>query len=211
MKRDTFRLLLDFEKAEACLEAEDPEDFLYEYQGRIVGVEDETERAFPVGRFRAVYADVANGREACLDAVEVLDGEQSTCDFMPLFDLGKGFFTEQVERLTGADFLFSNLLVLDRIEVLPEFRGQHIAEEVIGCLLRRFGHGAGLVALKASPLQLEKGPPRDAETAVWRQQMALDSLPQDATQAKRALKAFYKRLGFISLPRTDLMIASLPG
>jgi len=209
MEKDDFRVLLTFEEATATLTHDDPDDFLYRYQGRVVGLTDEDEHEFTVGTFRVVYADIENGSNHGLAAGEVLDGEENTCAFQELYDLDENHFTARIEKLCGDGILFSNLLVIDRIEILPDFRGMGIADEVIQSLIRRFGHGVGVVAVKAFPLQLEKGYRSDSKTEAWRNEMALDAFPKDIAKAKRSLKGFYKRLGFIPVPKTDLMVANL--
>ena len=203
-----YQLFLELEKPEVYLGNEEPDDFLYEYQGQIVGVDGDEHRV-RLGRFRVFYVDAANGFDAGLNACEVLDGRQETCPFMDLFDIDINDFTEQIQRLCEYELIQSNILVIDRLEVLPRFRGKGVGAEIVKGLIRRFGHGASLAALKAFPLQLEKGYPTDAKVEAWRKRMGLEVLPQDTATAKRSLKAFYKGIGFIQVPKSDLMIANL--
>lgn len=203
-----YGLSLEYVNPEVYLGNEEPDDFLYQYGGIIVGHDDDDHRIL-FGKFNIFYVDISNGLDAGLEPLEVLDGHASTNEFSPLFSRACPDFSETVQKLCNYDLLSLNILIIDRLEVLPRYRGHGISTQVVKGLIQRFGHGAGLVTLKVFPLQLEVGYPTDSNVEAWRKRMGLAALDQNTTKAKASLKSFYKRLGFKQVPKTDLMIANL--
>lgn len=69
----------------------------------------------------------------------------------------------------------------------------------------RFAPGAGIISLKAFPLQLEHELSNEEET-VWRKQLALSTFVQDEGLSKAKLQSYYEKLGFKALPQTAFMV-----
>ncbi|MGH8565608.1 MAG: hypothetical protein ACREXW_16550 [Gammaproteobacteria bacterium] len=138
---------------------------------------------------------------------DVLDAHSSHLVeyFEPIFGTNAPDFSNRLMRLLKHDLVGSNLLVLDRLEVLPQYRGQQVGLDVMRHMLRRFSAGAGAVAIKPFPLQFEVSPPGDDEMK-WREELQLERLPKDKRLATSKLCDYYKKLGFIRLGRTPFMV-----
>jgi hypothetical protein len=65
--------------------------------------------------------------------------------------------------------------------------------------------GAGLVALKAYPLQFEAA---DKDHNCWREKMTLESFASGDKTCTAKLKKHYKRLGFLTVRGTPFMVCS---
>jgi GNAT superfamily N-acetyltransferase len=182
------------------VEAEEPDDFIYEYDGSIYSLDDD-EKETLVGRFRVFYVDLdASG----MSVFDTLDARQETFQFLhPLFDQRTGDYKESIFKL-AEDLINRNLLILDRVEILPTFRGKKLALIVMRRLIERFTQGSGLVALKAYPLQFEAQNDRDD----WRKKMALTSFHSDEKASTTKLKKHYSRLGFLAIRGTPFMVRS---
>lgn len=185
------------------LEPEDigAEDLLFQSSGKILGADDQ-DTEIEIGSFRVFYADLSSGEVAGYSAQDVLDGHHATVSFMSLFINGSVEHTRATEKAIGFPPIDRNLLVLDRLEILPEYRGHGLGEKIIRTLIRRYGQGAELVAIKPFPLQFEAGPPSPEFGA----RMQLGLFSQDQRLATRTLRAYYQRLGFVPVSRTDLMV-----
>ena len=72
-----------------------------------------------------------------------------------MFDSDTEDYSPSLIKLCGELPLNSNVLILDRLEILPKYRGKKLGLAVIRHMIQRFGAGAGFVGLKAFPLQLE--------------------------------------------------------
>jgi hypothetical protein len=117
-------------------------------------------------------------------------------------------FSPAVRRILRDDIGPSrNMLILDRLEILPEFRRQRLGLRYIRTAMKRFGSGCRIAALKPFPLQFERT--LDDLDLGWRARMNLDLLPRETRSAKTTLKEYYSREGFIPVGGTDLMIWGL--
>jgi GNAT superfamily N-acetyltransferase len=206
MDTSELSLCLEFDKAVDYIDFEEPTDFVYEYKGNIIGLTEDEHRHI-VGRFKVYYADIANGVNAGLGLLDVLDAYATTYEFSALFE--DGDFSETVQKRCSYELFYSNIMIIERIEILPRFRGKGFGPEVLKRLVHRFGHGASLVALKAFPLQFEKNLPSEEQTSAWRKKMRLHDFPTTESLAKKALRAYYKNLGFLAPPKSELMFANL--
>ena len=116
-----------------------------------------------------------------------------------VFDLEQDQYNEVVEHY-HYDTLNSNLLYINRIEILPAYRHAGWGIKVIKDILCRFSGCYGLMVLKSFPLQLKVD--RDS-TDDWNVQMEFEKLEQDEKVAITKLNSFYKSLGFVKLLEDD--------
>ena len=179
----------------------DPSDFLYETTGRIL-----RGRSL-VGRFKFYYVDFAAALNAQCSAHDVLDSYAQTEEFADsVIGDGDQYCSRRLNQLLQGDVHEMNVLIIDRLEIQPAFRGGGVGLFVIRKLIERFSSGAGVIALKAFPLQFEVDRAKKADP--WSQRMALASFPLQKRSASAALRRYYGRLGFIAMPRTDFMFMS---
>lgn len=109
---------------------------------------------------------------------------------------------ERIERLLERDVSYGNVLILDRLEILPQFRGHGLGAEVIRRLIERFSPGADLVAMKPFPLQLEANP---CDQGAWRDKLQLEGLSRNAARSTSKLRRYYAAIGFKHLRGTQHM------
>jgi len=95
----------------------------------------------------------------------------------------------------------SNILFIDRIEILPPYRSHGLGKKIIKDVLCRFSGCFGVMILKALPLQHEnKSAPINND---WDVQMEYNKMEQDEKMATKKLNTFYKSLGFTQLFKDD--------
>lgn len=80
------------------------------------------------------------------------------------------------QGVLGDDIWNFNLLILDRVELLPRYRGNSSGLIVLRSLIERFGAGAGVVGMKPFPLQFE---PKASNDSKWRRRLKLEEFPSD--------------------------------
>ncbi len=176
------------------------ENFLTEIEGRII-CHSENEVA-PVGTLRAFYADLEGAIDHGEHPYDVLDVEHATeLYYSALYDARSGGFKESVRNLFGDEVFYINLLILDRLEILPEYRGKSLGLACLYRCVQQYGHGCGLAALKPFPLQFEAIYKPDE----WRQRLLLQAFGTDQKACARKLVKYYQRLGFVKVPRTEVM------
>lgn len=126
----------------------------------------------------------------------------------PIFGDQSPSFSEEVFRAIDGEIVENNLLILDRLELLPDIRGRGIGLKIIRHMINRFGAGAGLVGIKPFPLQLEGQLTPEKNISVWRKQLNLDKYPQNESEATKKLRNYYSKVGFKDLPGTPYMVFS---
>lgn len=198
-----YYIVLRYGGGEAELEDNDPSHYMYITEGTVVG-EDEADGTVEVGRFRLFYIDVCAAMNAGASVFDIFDCTQETCDYYAaIFDVGTLAPSPALRRLFKDEVWPGNTLILDRLEILPEFRGYNLGLAVIRRLIERFGAGAAVVAMKPFPLQHEYA--RDEEEREWQLKMKFDHLDQDQQRATAKLRRHYAKLGFKLMKSTPFM------
>ena len=189
------------------LVSEEPEDFIHEICGKILRRENHSERDQVVGRFRIYYADFEVGQNHGVTAREILDTYEHTFDYADaVLNSDESPFSRRLHGLLGNEINNFNFLILDRVELLPKYRGTGVGLLVLRSLIERFGTGAGVVGMKPFPLQFE---PKDETDTPWRRRLRLEQFPSDSKISTSTLRSYYHRLGFVPLRSTPFMFRSL--
>lgn len=209
-----------FDEQELFAYDEEPSAYLLHWTGRVIHWEENDETTAvkrPIGNFSAIFVNAAGAINDGVSLFDVFDTERTTFDYyQAMFDQATEDFTDQVVKVAfrGDYALSPNVLILDRLTILPEYRGKGRGLMVLRGLMQYLGPGAGLMAMKPFPLQGESRP-RSPEALAERQLLELDQYPGDMRKATSKLVRHYKRLGFIRLPKSPYMVRDgalpLPG
>jgi hypothetical protein len=97
-----------------------------------------------------------------------------------------------------------NLLILDRIEKVPKYRGGGAGLLVLISLIERFGAGAGVIGIKPFPLQFEPG--QRSDSSAWAKRLRLGDLSRDPKMSTRKLKQYHGKLGFVEMKSTPIHV-----
>jgi len=198
-------LMLNFETASTSVEGSDPYDFIYETKGKIVTI-DESDQEMLVGKFRLYYVDLTNAYNQGASIFFMLDSHSQTAEFLELIDDSNGFeFSKSLLGLLNHEVFENNILILNRLEILPHYRGKNIGLIIMRRLIQRFSSGAGIVAIKPFPLQFEIELPDERQ---WRNELQLSNLHKSEQYATKKLRQYYRRLGFVGMEGTPLMFIS---
>jgi len=193
---------LRFHGGEAALEYNDPSHYKYVTEGMVVGI-DETDQTVEVGRFRLSHIDVWAAINAGTSVFDIFDCAQETFDYYSaIFDIETEDPSAELIHLFKGEVWPGNVLILDRLELLPEFRGHNLGLIVMRRLIERFGAGTSITAIKPFPLQQEY---TDVQTNEWRQKMKFDQLDKNLSRATAKLKRHYAKLGFKFMKGTPFM------
>ena len=105
-----------------------PNNYLITINGEILCT-DEVDESRVAGRLRLFY---------------VLDMEAAAKPFYNVFFNSKtNEFKSSVHRLAREDIYSLNLLILDRLEILPAYRGRRPGLVTLYRCMQQFGHGVG--------------------------------------------------------------------
>jgi GNAT superfamily N-acetyltransferase len=199
---NAYYIHLRFGEGEAELEDNDPSHYRYVTHGTVVGI-DEADQTVEVGRFQLSYIDVWAAVNAGASVFDIFDCTQEACDYYSaIFNIDTLGPSAALAKLFKDEVWPGNVLVLDRLEILPKFRGHNLGLVVMRRLIERFGAGAGVVAIKPFPLQHEYVREEEGQ---WRQRMEFDQLDKNLRRATAKLKRHYAKLGFKFMKGTPFM------
>ncbi|WP_341756115.1 MULTISPECIES: hypothetical protein [unclassified Candidatus Tisiphia] len=156
------------------------------------------------------YWDYDENNEDALLPLDILDMmDDNVAKLLCLFDNNcdvKAKYQRKLESILETDDLpgLPNIVLINRVEVLAEYRGRKFGETLISNSLYTTGKKNDLVIVDYMPLQLackETGEPKNE----WDEEMRFDELEQDEETARNKLKKYYKKLGFKLLNKEGLL------
>ena len=120
--------------------------------------EETREQGTVAGRFDASYINVDNCLVNGVKLHGVMDtySAETTEIYETLFNPHTDELLNDVKELLG-EVTFRNILVINRVEILPAYRGMGLGLATIWDIIQRHSAGCGIVALKAFPFQFRSG------------------------------------------------------
>lgn len=184
----------------------EPGRFVKEIDGVILNQIDDV-RTVRIGRFSVMVIDVesaVNERESTFD---IFDYSSRTIDYYSLYTPDMDFRPKVLAALQGGERWAPNMLVLERLEILPKYRGQGAGLRVLRWLHFHFGMGCGIVVMKPYPLQFEGGEPHENANETTFKRLRLGAFTAEFEPARKKLRDYYGRLGFRLVKGTEYMVA----
>ena len=208
MNFDTPFLIFHVESTKFLLVADDPGDYIHPTCGRIAKMDDDESDKL-VGKFRLYYVDIAAAINTGIDVFDIFDAHSgSTSEYYDsLFDPDTMGFSENLQQLFNYEIFEQNVLIIDRLELLPGYRGKNLGLTIMRRLIQRFSAGAGVVAIKPFPLQFEHSIP-DENKSSWHSEMQLSSFRETEGDSLQKLQTHYRKLGFVEMKATPHMFLS---
>jgi len=195
-------------EVEEDIEKYESSQFIYETSGDVF-IQDgdiQSGEKLHIAKFTTYFANCSGARKERADLLEVFDAHSQNMYeyYAAIYDPRHPRFKQRLQNLFNWPISGNNLFVVDRLEILPEFRGYGFGLKIIDFLIARLGLGAGLVAIKPYPLQFETNVGKyDQE---WTSKMRLGDLSKNEKQAFKILQDYYSKLGFIKFPKTPYMV-----
>ena len=173
--------------------------------------EGKRERGKEAGRFDASYINVDKSLTDGVKLHDVMDTypAETAEIYETLFDLHTCELRENVKKLLGG-VIFRNILVINRVEILPPYRGMGLGLATMWELIRRHSAGCGIVALKAFPIQFRPWRLGDLEENDWNKKMGYDPYSYAVEFAHEKLIFHLEKLGFEPVGDAGVMAHSIP-
>ena len=105
----------------------------------------------------------------------------------------KEFYSKIEDYFTDIPLINSNICFLERLELLPQYRGLGIGKKVILNLAQRFYDACGLWVINAFPLQHQNI--NNPEWNEWQKLMRYSKLEADYEKSKYKLFHYYQQMG----------------
>lgn len=179
------------------------------------------EKRVEIGKFTIIIADIEDAQKNGFSAFDVFDEYQKTFDYMAaLYDMrgvnkrDPSFKKKVLEVINCEHFvLSSNLMIIDWVEIYPEFRGRNFSNLAMETMIRKFGRGMEMVALCAMPLQFiesrvldEHSTKQNIDWLKSRERLKLNEFSSDKKKSKEKLASHYGEIGFERVTGTDYMV-----
>ena len=135
-------LVFHIESNKFPLVADDPGDYIYPICGRIAKIDDDDN--IMVGKFRLYYVDIDSAIDTgYIDVFDIFDAHSdSTVDYYDsLFDPDTMGFRENLQQLFNHEIFEQSVLIIDRLELLPGYRGKNLGLIIMRRLIQRFSAG----------------------------------------------------------------------
>jgi GNAT superfamily N-acetyltransferase len=151
-----------------------------------------------IGKVKFYIIYVGNAINDTCDLYHVFDEYEYTFRHcQTIFNFETYELNEDIEEYYDHDLWQSDICILERIEILPEYRGHKIGAKAIKDIIFHFGSGCCLFVGEAYPLQFES---EDKEMDEWRRDMELDKFDSDEKKSFSNLKNYYLSIGFEEIP-----------
>ena len=204
LKADDFKLAmiqLDIRVKFASGVAEnDPENAFDEHKFDVTLWSDETDEFELIGRGKAIVIDPSRAETSLWDVLDVTD---QMAQYMPLADRDGGYAPE-VKKVCEVEWNYP-VLLLDRLELLPEARGHGIGLKVLETLCKTVGRGCEIAIMKPFPLQLAVPEPdqrtretdeEKAERIEWEKRMRYADMSHNEKASLKKLVTAYSKIHF---------------
>ena len=177
-------------------------DYVVPLQGSLLVRDGEGKVEDTVGRLRAhlVLADRAQNEGAPLAGIFNRHGHELSQLSRALYDRRTAEFKPCVQAVFQNEICRPNLLFVEQIEVLAEYRRQRLGLVAVGRMIDLFSGGCGLVALKNEPLRPTAS--EDPDESRWLDRMRYNLFDSDKPLARIRLTHHWARLGFLPLSGT---------
>lgn len=168
----------------------------YDYDVKFITDDDQE---LLIGKGSSVLYLCGKAIDEGFDILDAFDDNHHEEIYNLLYDEGGDMKEEWEYLLAENDSFNSNILVSDRLELLPEYQ-HHGYGKVVRHILRDFFSGCyGIEILHSFPLQLEIFDDSDP----WRAKMHYDTLQHDDAQAHASLNRCYLRTGYTQYQDTE--------
>ncbi|MDA8227851.1 MAG: GNAT family N-acetyltransferase [Desulfitobacterium hafniense] len=200
------RISIGMEPSRTPLDLEDPSDYVNYLDGLIYYSpedDDANEREEIIGAFRMVHIDANSATENGTSLFDVYDCDAETFEFFESFvNLDDEEFTNELIDFLESEFVFSgnNVLIIDRIGIRPEYRGNNLGLIVLRNLIQRFSKGVSVVAIKPAPFTFASSHIKQNYIDWQRSETKKDSI--EAIK----LGKYYQKLGFNKINKSAYLV-----
>ena len=192
------------------IEHDEPDDYVMQVRGKILH-----DRILPTetlkeicGRFICRIVNIQHADNDGVSTFDVFDSEAELFSiYENIFDADTEDYNSKINDLFHGDIYGHNILVIDRVDILPNYRGHKLGLAVVNELIQILGIGCGLVACVIDPVNWEVVHD-DKEYNQWILDMKPSSFISDEVQARVNLSKYFGRLGFVQVNNSPLHVLS---
>ena len=161
-----------------------------------------------IGDFEITYVDLVGAMTEGVDPLEVFDVSRQISEVSEAIYEGDGSLIPSVADAMGFESTApQNLLLIDYLVLQHEYRGHGIGKRALKLIVRSFRSGAGLIAVEPRPLKPDEFSMKPRSVTSMHE-LRLDSFPDDRAKADRALRTYFRGLGFKKLNKQFMVMSA---
>ena len=166
--------------------------FVREVTSEIMLTDDYGEHLEKIGQidFLIIYIDQTYNSELSLYDILDAHSEYLARHIFKIIDYKTRGFTNKLLNFYDFEILGSNVCLIQKITILPEYRGHKIGAKAIKDLIFHYSAGCGLFALQPFPLQFEAKVSGDEDL-----EQGLETFEKNQKKANAKLKSYYESIG----------------
>jgi GNAT superfamily N-acetyltransferase len=181
----------------------DPTNYVTSFAGEIQ-LFGEDEEFVTIGQAAAQVVHLSVASDDGVPWFDVLDATNAdTASCLELIETCEDDWTNWVRKTLEPHY--SDLLILDRIQIKPSYRGKGFGLHAADALIRSLGGGAGIVTCIPAPYHLLEN---DREDKHLLNTASADSYSSDWNEAVARLRAYWSLLGFQPVPYSEICALS---
>jgi len=154
----------------------------------------DTEENLLIGKvvFKIIY--VENAINTRYNLFDIFDSYEYTFRHgNSIFDFEIQEINNDIQEHYNYEIFGNNICILERIEILPRFRGHNLTAKATKDIIFHFGAGCALFVIQPYPLQFEV---QSNKPDNWQEQLELKQFTTDEKNALKKLVNYYKSFGF---------------
>jgi GNAT superfamily N-acetyltransferase len=207
MSKDFFYIKYEFTSPLGEIEGS---RYVTSYFGEVYTEDEDDKSSELVGKFELKLMLLGLAIDNRYDLLEIFDMESYTLNIgEDIYDFENTDLKEDIIEHYKNDFFNSDICIISRLEILPNYRRKGLGKKIIKDIYNRFSSSCGLFVVQAFPLQFEWSSLSKSQTD-WYKKMNFDDLEKDFEKAYYQLKAFYQKIGFDHIERYDDYMFSNP-
>jgi GNAT superfamily N-acetyltransferase len=199
---------LELHRKHLACGADAPDKFCHEWTGDVRLFTRDFAPGERIGTFSCCVVDAMASVNERVSLDCTFDYSATTLRFWDeLFEPDGDFKDKVAKRINAIGVWNPNILILERLLILPRYRGHGYGLAALAGIIEAFRTGVGVVAMQPYPLQFEAPPIREDERAEF-ERYGLGDFKSSLPASRARLRKYYGRLGFRHVPRTNMMVRS---
>lgn len=180
-----------------------PDTYLYDMHGNI-SLESGKGTREVIGKFEIYLVDVHNGINIGLPGGKILDARENTRKYCrAVYDYRLCNYEPPVYDLLKGECVELDMLIVEKIQLLPKYRGVGLGFRVMRLLIERIARDCGVIAMAPVPSQFDSDA---SKTQTWLNRLDLARYSASREESTRKLTEHFARLDFKPLDGTPLLI-----
>lgn len=188
---------------------DNPNEFISTYMGKIIEIDLHTDKQTIIGKVCLKILLIVEAINNEVNVYDIFDTEEYTYRIgSRIYDFEEQDYKSDIQNFYREEIFPLDLCIIQRLEIIEEYRGKGIGEIVLENIKKRFASSCGLFVTQTYPIQFELA--SSDFLLNEKNKMKLDSLDKDYEKSFYKLKSFYQKSGFHHIEGFDDLMFSNP-